>query len=272
MECFRCQMPPMSPESLPNHMRPILKFYLTSEMNDFISIPRLVLGKLPSVLLRGIYLSLLEKADGNGHLTISVRRFAKEIGLSYQTLRTSIAKLSCNAVISTTSTHEATRGLTQITICSLEDYEHSLRKKQHSVQRNVGTVSNAGAKVAPTYFQYGYERFQNYFNNAVNGTEIPKVLKLTAARKNILHSIFKEYGKETVELVIQKVVGSDFLSKEWGKASFDWIFKKANFIKILEGNYDNRVNPAQCQHTGRNLRRNPTAYDLACEILAESSD
>ena len=43
----------------------------------------------------------------------------------------------------------------------------------------------------------------------------------------------------------QAVDSSDFLSGRNGafKASFDWLLKQTNFIKILEGNYDNGPRP-----------------------------
>jgi hypothetical protein len=52
----------------------------------------------------------------------------------------------------------------------------------------------------------------------------------------------KEHGKDAFTEVLKKSFKSDFLNghndRNW-KASFDWILRPENFIKILEGNYDN---------------------------------
>jgi hypothetical protein len=71
---------------------------------------------------------------------------------------------------------------------------------------------------------------------------LPKVMKLTDARIRCINSRLKEYSEEEVEKAFDKVEQSDFLKGEKGgwKASFDWILKPANTVKILEGNYDNK--------------------------------
>ena len=52
-------------------------------------------------------------------------------------------------------------------------------------------------------------------------------------------------GIKILEQVFCKMEASDFLkgkNKYGWQASFDWVFKNSdNWIKILEGNYDNRI-------------------------------
>ena len=91
-----------------------------------------------------------------------------------------------------------------------------------------------------------YQSFADTFNRKVKGTAIPQIRGLSETRKKAVRSRAKEYGGLTaLEDILDKVVASDFLSgrKTDFCASFDWIFKKANFIKILEGNYDNKLTP-----------------------------
>lgn len=67
-----------------------------------------------------------------------------------------------------------------------------------------------------------------------------KITKITESRKRDINKLFKNYDKHTIEIVLKKCEASDFLVdnvKGWAK--FDWIIKDSNFIKILEGNYDN---------------------------------
>lgn len=201
-------------------------------MSDCIRLPRTALSDemWRDKDLWQLYGYLLSRADENGVVEVSLRCMAKETGQSLQTVRTNLKKL----VSTQRLTQEATQQLTQITLCGIGN--KMVRATQRLTQRPTQL---------PTHPQDGFERFKDYFNTAVSDTSIPQITKLTDSRKNALRSIFKEYGKETVETVIKKTIASDFLSKDWGKVSFDWIFKKANFLKILEGNYDNRTDNRQ---------------------------
>lgn len=70
-----------------------------------------------------------------------------------------------------------------------------------------------------------------------------KVSKLSDERKKHISARFKEFDYETIIEVLKKAGMSDFLCginpKAW-KADFDWIFRPTNFLKILEGKYDNK--------------------------------
>jgi len=70
-----------------------------------------------------------------------------------------------------------------------------------------------------------------------------KVSKLSDQRKKHIQARFKEFNFDTIINVIKKAGKSDFLcginEKAW-KADFDWIFNPSNFLKIMEGKYDNK--------------------------------
>lgn len=71
---------------------------------------------------------------------------------------------------------------------------------------------------------------------------LPKVQKLTKQRKAAINSRIKEYGLKEIGDVFNSVVESRFLNGENDRgwtADFDWIMKPTNFIKILEGKYNN---------------------------------
>lgn len=90
------------------------------------------------------------------------------------------------------------------------------------------------------------------FFNANRGL-LPEVKKLSDNRKTRILSLEKKYGKESILEVIKKTRDSDFLqgsNKDGWLASFDWILKPANFLKILEDNYANREN-IRSVHTQR---------------------
>jgi hypothetical protein len=72
---------------------------------------------------------------------------------------------------------------------------------------------------------------------------MPKVKELTTQRKVSIEARNKEHGKNVIFEVLKKAGASKFLNGENDRgfiAGFDWIFKPSNFVKILEGNYDNR--------------------------------
>ena len=72
---------------------------------------------------------------------------------------------------------------------------------------------------------------------------LPKLKKVTDSRIKTVNARLKENRDiKFWEEFFMKVEASDFLSgrKTGWVATFDWILKPANFIKIIEGNYDNR--------------------------------
>lgn len=119
-----------------------------------ITIPRTVLAEIPTAVLRGVLVTLLERADPNGQLLISVRSLADELHLSYQAMRTALAKLTANATINASSnaklTQQATQRMTLVTICDFDSYSTPQRGRQRREQRKANAGSNAGANAADT--------------------------------------------------------------------------------------------------------------------------
>lgn len=106
-------------------------------------LPRSTLNKLPTALLKGVMVALLEEADENGVLTISVREFAKKIGLEYQPLRTALKYIYTNAIANATSNAKLTQRLTQITITDIARYKASARINQRKANATSNATPNA---------------------------------------------------------------------------------------------------------------------------------
>ena len=68
----------------------------------------------------------------------------------------------------------------------------------------------------------------------------PKVRDLTPERRQLLKARLAQYKIEDFVTVFDKIERSAFLRGDtgWSGCTFDWVFKKGNFQKILEGNYD----------------------------------
>lgn len=80
-------------------------------------------------------------------------------------------------------------------------------------------------------------------------TSFSRVTTVSENRKNTLKKLMKNFSVGQITEVFETAEKSDFLrgiNKNGWKANFDWIIKENNFIKILEGNYNNP------QKTGNN--------------------
>lgn len=67
----------------------------------------------------------------------------------------------------------------------------------------------------------------------------PKIRSLSDARKKAIKARLKTYSLADFRTVFENAERSSFLKGEDGgwKASFDWLIKEANMLKVLEGNY-----------------------------------
>lgn len=72
---------------------------------------------------------------------------------------------------------------------------------------------------------------------------LPKVTALTDKRKKLINARLKQYSMVEIEEVFLLAEASDFLKGVNGKwnATFDWLMNENNFIKVLEGNYNNKI-------------------------------
>lgn len=74
---------------------------------------------------------------------------------------------------------------------------------------------------------------------------LPKVRAIGSTRENNLRARIKEYPNEEFWIeYFKRVEKSDFLtgrSGKWNGCGFDFLIKQGNFIKTLEGNYDNPI-------------------------------
>lgn len=75
------------------------------------------------------------------------------------------------------------------------------------------------------------------WNKTADRIAKPKVRDLTPERRQLVRSRIAQYSIDDFVAVFGAIERSDFL-RNWCGLSFDWAMKKANFQKILEGNYD----------------------------------
>ncbi len=102
------------------------------------------------------------------------------------------------------------------------------------------------------------------WNNEIVPLGIAKVSRLTneSKRYKLLKKRIHDYGLETVLSAMDRIKCSDFLlgKKNDFMITFDWFVRPNNFIKVRDGNYDNRPAP--------DTRGRPNNWD--CESRSES--
>ncbi len=87
-----------------------------------------------------------------------------------------------------------------------------------------------------------YTEFIEGFNKIC--TRLPKVQMITEKRRGFINARLKEHGRERIFEMFQKANLSDFLAGQNGEwmADFDWLMRPNNFVKVLEGKYNNKTN------------------------------
>lgn len=75
------------------------------------------------------------------------------------------------------------------------------------------------------------------WNKTADRIAKPKVRDLTPERRHLVRARIAQYSIDDFVAVFGSIERSDFL-RNWRGLSFDWAMKKANFQKILEGNYN----------------------------------
>lgn len=73
---------------------------------------------------------------------------------------------------------------------------------------------------------------------------LSKVTVLSTCREKAITARLKEFTVEQFTAVFKKAEASKFLTGRNGKAwraNFDWLINASNFVKVLDGNYDDRT-------------------------------
>ena len=87
-----------------------------------------------------------------------------------------------------------------------------------------------------------YKHIIDLFNATCKS--LPKVMARNKARDKKIKNMYKELGLENIETVFSKAEASPFLSGRngtWENCGFDWLISPRNYIKVLEGNYDDKT-------------------------------
>lgn len=219
--------------------------------NDSYSVPKPLIALGAQAVW--LWLSLSSEADADGRVCISQRAFAEQIGQSYQVLRSNLAKLIDTPFLSQLGSDGCTHLQVSTTPLALKNKER---------------VSTPAEGI-------DFDGFMAYFNHQVGGTAISTIRSLSKQRKATVAARCREHGKQEVMNVIQRVVASDFLAGRTDRGfhvGFDWIFKAANFQKIIEGTYDNRQQPQAAGAASRRAEFAEYVFDKLCTPDSTEAD
>jgi predicted phage replisome organizer len=94
---------------------------------------------------------------------------------------------------------------------------------------------------SPKELSIDYNKIKEDFN--IKCTKLNPITTMTTKRKQSILARVKENGIESIDIVFENSSKSKFMSgdndRNW-TATFDWIMKPSNYIKVLEGNYKDK--------------------------------
>ena len=120
------------------------------------------------------------------------------------------------------------------------------RKKRKEKENNKETSPNGEEKKDELSLSHSQKidwvGLMNWYNSLFRD-KLPAIKSMTETRKKAVKARIAQYGKESIRTVFNLVLQSSFLlggnDHNW-KCDYDWIFKQANYTKILEGNYNGK--------------------------------
>ncbi|HJG00070.1 MAG TPA: hypothetical protein K8V61_12375 [Bacteroides clarus] len=164
------------------------------------------------------------------------------------------------------------QGHTEVTNTKKEEEREytdiSPNQKKENTPNGVSKKENLSLP-SPLAEKVDYNGLMGYYN-ATFKDKLPQIKSMTDVRKKAVKARIAQYGKESIRTAFNLILQSPFLlganERNW-KCDFDWIFKQANFTKILEGNYNGkRTDTATARRESVSRLK-----ELAGEILRNSS-
>lgn len=197
----------------------------------------------PDMVHLFVYLLLMANREDNSWQGIQVKRgqlitgrkkLSEQTGISERRIRTCLQRLQNTGELTSISTSKHS----VITICNYDDYQS---KQTTSDQQNVQPPTSN--RPAIDHKQEGKELKDIIERYHLLCPRLPKIAALSEVRKSHIRARVNEFGIDKFYLVLEKVGNSDFMAgdndRNW-RPTIDWIITPNNFLKILEGKYDNK--------------------------------
>ena len=121
-----------------------------------------------------------------------------------------------------------------------EDKEEDIDKDINILSKDSMSVETDSA-ILKSEKQIDFTSILTYWNN---NSKVKEITSITPKRQKHLIARVKEHGLDAIFKAIDNVRQSSFLkganNRGW-IATFDWVFLPNNFVKVLEGNYNNSL-------------------------------
>ena len=213
-----------------------------------------------------------------GSLVIGRKRMSKELRMSEQSIRTSLNHLKSTNEITIQSTNK----FSLVTIVNWDKYQG---KDDENNQQTNQQINQQSTNNQPTtnhiirnkeyknirreeYSVADCESVQNLFNDVCYN--FPACRNLTKTRLEKVRILLSEFALDDIKKVFEKANGSDYLTgkndRGW-RAGFDWIIEVDNFVKIQDGNFDNKAKKEESRDNNYQNAHNP---DFLRMLEAES--
>ena len=114
-----------------------------------------------------------------------------------------------------------------------------------SESTNVDNLAPNGALSSGADDAINFDNLVSFFNKTLEKFKsvIPVIKDIKGKRRDSVRARARERGKKSLVVVFENAAKSDFLNGRNDKsfiANFDWLVRPNNFIKVLEGNYNNK--------------------------------
>jgi hypothetical protein len=121
---------------------------------------------------------------------------------------------------------------------SVESKKSTKVNKSQQSSTKVNKVQQSSTKLNEVQKKTDYQEIINIFNSTC--IDLPKA-SLTDDRIKMIDKILQSFNLEQIGIVFTNTSKSDYLcgkKVEW-KANLSWLLTPKNFVRVLEGNFDN---------------------------------
>lgn len=159
-----------------------------------------------------------------------------------------------------------------ITIVNWDIYQNAEQQNEQPVngkrtasEQQVNTNKNDKNVKNEKKDNIDYQQIADMYNNTC--ISFPKLIRLSDSRKRAIKARLRTYSIEDFQKLFEMAEQSDFLkgkgNENWS-ATFDWLIKDSNMVKVLDGNYRNKGDK-DYEQSSNEVRR--TASDYYKEFL-----
>lgn len=198
-----------------------------------------------------------------GEFITSLPSLCEDLGLTMRQARTALSRLQATGEVASRTTDKTTgKKMSKGRIITVNNWSaYQVSDSQNDSQKDrQATCETTGKRQASDNRirreEDKEEREEKNIYSQKNRTDyqeilylfsdiclsLPKIRSLSNQRKASIRNLLKTYTVNDFETVFRKAEQSEFLSGRsgrWSGCCFDWLIKPSNFLKVLEGNYDN---------------------------------